>query len=111
ASCLALRWDEGVGFLERARERIATTGAGGEWGIKIDGVEALCWAGMGERERSLTLARKGVEQARAASLDLMRCHQGMMRARVLRMVGGVQHQGELEAQIAETLELIACSGY
>ena len=72
----------------------------------IDGFQALCWAGMGDRERSLTLARRGVEQARANALDTARIIQGILAARVLRMVGGLQHQDELEAQIAETLELI-----
>ena len=31
--------------------------------------------------------------------------QGALAARVLRMIGGVQQQDELEAQIAETLDL------
>ena len=31
---------------------------------------------------------------------------GVLRTRVLRMLGAPQHQGELEAQIAETLGLI-----
>jgi class 3 adenylate cyclase/tetratricopeptide (TPR) repeat protein len=106
ASCLALRWGEGNEFLVRARERIATTDAGREWTMFINGVQALCWAGMGDYERSLALARSGVEQARANALDLPRLIEGVFRARVLRMVGGVQHQDELEAQIAETLELI-----
>jgi class 3 adenylate cyclase/tetratricopeptide (TPR) repeat protein len=106
ASCLALRWEEGDGFLERARERITTTGAGREWTMLIDGFQALCWAGMGDHERSLALARRGVEQTRANELDIPRILQGALLARVLRMVGGLQHQGEFEAQIAETLEVI-----
>jgi hypothetical protein len=61
---------------------------------------------MGDRERSPALARRGIEQTRAHELDLPRIVQGVLRARMLRMVGGLQHQGELEAQIAETLELI-----
>jgi len=65
ASCLALRWEEADGFFERARQRIAATGAGGggEWGSVIH------------------------------------------RARVLRMIGGPQHQHELEAQVAEAFDL------
>jgi hypothetical protein len=106
ASCLALRWEEGDGFLERTRERISSSGAGREWSMMIDGFQALCWAGMGDRERSLALAQRGVEQTRAYQLDLPRIFQGALRARVLRMAGGLQHQVELEAQIAETLELI-----
>ena len=106
ASCLAQRWEEGGGFLERARQRISTSGAGREWSMMTDGCQALCRAGMADRERSLALAQRGVEQTRAYQLDLPRIFQGLLRARVLRMVGGVQHQGELEAQIAETLELI-----
>ena len=70
------------------------------------GYQALCWAGMGDQERSLALARSGVEQTRAHELDFPRLIQGALRAHVLRMVGGVQHQDELEAQITETLELI-----
>jgi adenylate cyclase len=106
ASCLALRWEEGDGFLERARARISASGAGSEWNMFLDGYQALCSAGMGDRERSLALAQRGVEQARANALDLPRLFQGALRARVLRMVGGLQHQVELEAQIAETLDLI-----
>ena len=47
-----------------------------------------------------------MEQARAYELDTPRIIEGALRARVLRMVGGEQHQAELEAQIAEMLELI-----
>jgi hypothetical protein len=61
---------------------------------------------MGDRERSLALALRGVEQARANALDLVRAIHGTLRARVLRMIGGRQHQRELEAQIAEALDLI-----
>ena len=91
---------------DRARERISASGAGREWNMFLDGYQALCRAGMGDRERSLALAQRGVEQARANALDLARWAQGALRARVLRMVGGLQHQSEIEAQIAETLELI-----
>ena len=110
ASCLAHRWEEGDGFIERARQRISATGAGREWNNAIDGFQALCRAGMGDPERSLGLARTGVEQARANALDLLRVTQGVLGARVLRMVGGLQHQGELEAQIAETLDVIQRTG-
>jgi len=106
ACCLALRWEEGDGFLDRARQRIAATGAGGEWGIVIDGYQALCWAGMGGAEQSVPLARQCVERARAGALDIQRLVQGAFLARVLRMIGGRQHHGELEALIVETLELI-----
>jgi class 3 adenylate cyclase len=110
SSCLALRWEERDGFLDRARQRISATGAGGEWGIVIDGYQALCWAGMGDAERSVPLARECVERARAGALDIQSLLQGTFLARVLRMVGSQQHQGELEAQIAETLELIEHHG-
>ena len=52
----------------------------------LDGVEALCWAGLDDAERSLPLARRGVETARAERLDLPRIVQGTFRARVRRMV-------------------------
>ena len=66
----------------------------------------ICRAGMGDRERSLILARRGVERARASELDMLGVGLGALRARVLRMVGGLEQQGELEAQIAATLGLI-----
>jgi hypothetical protein len=69
ASTLALRWEEGNGFLERSQQRISTTGAGGEWSVFVDAHQALCLAGMGERERSLDLARRSSE---LASTDLTR---------------------------------------
>jgi len=106
ASCLALRWEEADGFFERAQQRISTTGAGTEWSNVINGYQALCWAGMGDHERSRALALRAIEQARADALDLLRIIHGTLRARVLRMVGGREKQPELEAQIAETLDLI-----
>jgi tetratricopeptide (TPR) repeat protein len=105
ASCLGLRWDEGDRLLERARQRIAASGAGGEWSMLVDGFQALCLAGMGDRDRSLALARRGVEQATANALDWPRVMQGALAARVLRMAGD-QYRDELEARIVETLELI-----
>jgi hypothetical protein len=106
ASCLALRRQEGDGYLERARQRFAPTGAGREWSTLIDGFQALCRAGLGDRERSLALARRGVEQARANAVVMPRVTQGALAARVLRMVGGLQHQDEIEARITETLALM-----
>ena len=105
ASCLALRWEEADGFFERARQRIATTGAGGEWGSVIDGHWAVARAGMGDRERSLALARSAVEHARANGVPLVTAIDGIHRARVLRVIGGPQYQHELEAQVAEAFEL------
>jgi hypothetical protein len=78
--------------------------------MAIDGPQALCWAGMGDHERSLDLARKGVEQALANELDLPRVNQGVFCARVLRIAGGLRHQDEIEARIAETIELIQSTG-
>ena len=106
ASSLALRWDEGDTLLERARQHIAATGAGREWSMLIDGYQALCRAGMDDRDRALALARRGVEQANANALYWPRVMQGTLAARVLRMVDGLRHQDELEAQIAETHDLI-----
>jgi class 3 adenylate cyclase len=102
ASTLALRWEEGNGFLERARQRISATGAGGEWSVFVDGHQALCLAGLGESKRSLDLARRSTEQA---TNDLTRS-VGFLRARVLRIVNGATYLDELEAQIAETLEVL-----
>ncbi|MGH7924819.1 MAG: ATP-binding protein, partial [Candidatus Binatus sp.] len=102
ASTLGLRWEEGNGFLERARQRIAATGAGAEWSVFIDAHQALCLAGLGERERSLDLAHRSVE---LPSNDLT-LSLGFLRARVLRMIGGVQELDALEAEIVGTLELI-----
>ena len=68
ASCLALRWEEGDSFLERARERISTTGAGREWAMLIDGHQALCWAGIGDRDRRSRSARRARRPA-GTSLD------------------------------------------
>ena len=106
ASCLSLCWDEGDGLFERARQHISATGAGREWNMVVDGYQALCWAGMGDHDRSLELARRGVEQALAAALPWPRVVQGALAARVLRMTGDAQHQDELEARISETVELI-----
>jgi class 3 adenylate cyclase/tetratricopeptide (TPR) repeat protein len=105
ASLLALRWDEADGFFARARQRIAATGAGGEWGSVIDPHWALALAGTNDRERSLALARSAVEQTRSNATPLVTAIAGVDRARVLRMIGGPEHQHELEGQIAEALEL------
>jgi len=102
ASTLGLRWEEGNGFLERARQRISATGAGGEWSAFVDAFQALCLAGMGERQRSLDLAKSSVDQA---TNDTAR-GLGIVRARVLRTVNGSQQLDELEAQIVETLEVL-----
>ena len=61
---------------------------------------------MGDHERSLALALRAVERARDNALDTPRLINGALRARVLRTAGGLQHQRDLEAQIAETLDLI-----
>jgi len=106
ASFLGLRWQEGAGFFERALERISASGAGVEWRNLIDGYLAICWAGLGEREKSLALAGSAVEQARANGLALPQAIQGVYRARVLRVAGGLDHQHKLEAQIAEALEMV-----
>jgi len=102
ASTLGLRWEEGNGFLERARARIDASGAGGEWSPFVDAFQALCIAGMGERERSLALARRGMEQA---TNDTARA-VGVVRTRVLRTVNGAHQLEELDAQIAATLEVL-----
>jgi hypothetical protein len=106
ASCLGSRWEEGDGFLERARERVSDSGTGREWATHFDGFQALCWAGMDDHERSPALASRGVDQARSSTVILPWLMSGVLRSRVLRMLGTPQHHGDLEAQIAETLGLI-----
>ena len=68
----------------------------------IDPHQALCLAGLGERERSLELVRSS---AKLASTDTARA-VGFLRVRALRMVNGATHLDELEAQIVETLEVL-----
>jgi class 3 adenylate cyclase/tetratricopeptide (TPR) repeat protein len=106
ASFLALRWEEGDAFLERARTLMSTSSAGREWAALIDGYQAVCRAGMSDAERSLALAQRCIERARAGHLPLILGYLGSVRARVLRMVGGRQQQHDLEAQVSETLEVI-----
>ena len=106
ASSLALRWQEGVEFLECARQRISASGAGSEWINVVEPHLAVCLAGVGDREQSLSLARRSVEKARADDLGLIQSFNGTLRARVLRTIGGAQHRDELEAQIIEVLDLI-----
>jgi hypothetical protein len=106
ASCLGLRWQEADGFLERARERVAASGTGREWATHFDGFQALCWAGMNDHERSPALASRGVKEARASDLMLPWLMSGVLRARVLRMLGVPEHHTQLEAQIRETLGMI-----
>jgi hypothetical protein len=77
-------------------------GTGGEWSLFVDAFQALCLAGMGERQRSLDLARRGEEQA---TNDTARA-VGVVRARVLRMINGPQQLDEFEAQIASTLDVL-----
>jgi hypothetical protein len=60
---------------------------------------------MGDRDRSLALARRAVEHARTNALPLVIAINGLHRARVLRMIGGPQHLHDLEAQIAEAFDL------
>jgi class 3 adenylate cyclase/tetratricopeptide (TPR) repeat protein len=106
ASTLALHWEEGNRYYELTRTLIAETGAGIEWTMFLDGLQALCQAGMGAREQSLTLARRGVERARNQALDNVRMLQGLFCARVLRTVGGPECYAELQARIEETLEVV-----
>jgi adenylate cyclase len=106
ARYLALRWQEGAEFLTQARDRIAASGAGREWEHVINAYLAICWAGMGDRDRGLALARKAIEAARADGVDLILALQGLIRSRILRAFGGAEHHEELEKQIAEALEVI-----
>jgi class 3 adenylate cyclase/tetratricopeptide (TPR) repeat protein len=101
ASTLGLRWEEGNGFLERARQRISSTGAGAEWAVLVYAHQALCLAELGEREQSLDLVRS----TRALTIPLARSI-GFLRARVMRIVNGAQDLDALELEIAETLEVL-----
>ncbi|MBI2800683.1 MAG: AAA family ATPase [Gammaproteobacteria bacterium] len=96
ASALALKWAEGHAFLERAQQRIAATGAGAEWSPSVDAFQALCLAGMGERERSLYLVRRSSRGPATGLKGVV----GFIRARALRVVSAMD---ELDAEIAETL--------
>ena len=68
----------------------------------IDAHQALCLAELGERQRSLGLARRS---RGPASNGLARVI-GFLRARVLRTVDGMAHLEELETEIADTLEVL-----
>ena len=103
ASTLGLRWEEGRGFLERARERIAATGAGGEWSILANAFLALCLAELGETTRSVELVKRGLEQA---PNDFATVTMGVVGARVLRTVNGSAGLEELAAHISMTLEAL-----
>ena len=100
ASTLGLRWEEGNGFLERARQRISATGAGGEWSPFVDAFHALCLAGMGEHESSLEMAHNSWKQA---TNDTARS-VGVVRARVMRTINGAKDLDGLGAQIADAYE-------
>jgi len=106
ASGLARRWRETIEYHERAHERIASTGAGAEWGNVIDPHLAVALAEVGDHERALALALKSVERPRAEGLDLILTFSAVLRARVLRIVGGQREQEALDNQIAEILALI-----
>lgn len=107
ASELGQRWQEGVEFFDRARERITATRAGSEWKHVIHPHLALCLAGTGDREQSLAMAKRSVEEARAAALDLIVAFNGLLRARVLRWIGGPDQEAELEAQISDSYQWFA----
>ena len=100
ASCLGQRWQTGVDYLERARQVIAGSGAGGEWSLFINPYLALCLAGSGEHERSIQLARDSV----ARTPEGLRMHVGAPLARALRLAGGLSCHAELDAVINTMLE-------
>jgi len=64
--------------------------------VAIDGIWALCLAGLGDMERSLTLARRGI----AGFSDSTSLFFGVSHARALRAAGGLRCEAELEAVIA-----------
>lgn len=100
ASALAHQWEVGNAFLKRAQQRIAATGAGAEWSVLVDAFQALCLAGMGERERSLDLVRRSSRGTATAP----RAFVGFVRAHALRLINGAED--ELEAEIAGTLAIL-----
>ena len=99
ACALGLRWEAGRGFLQRADEIICATGAGAEFSGTIDGYLALCLAALGDTERSLALARRGI----ANNSDADRVFFGTIQARALRAAGGLRCQVELDALISGVL--------
>lgn len=51
------------------------------------------------------MAQSAIEQARANALPLVTAINGVHRARAPRMIGGREHQHEIETQIVEALDL------
>jgi tetratricopeptide (TPR) repeat protein len=96
---LAGRWAEGNALLERAQQRIAATGAGAEWSTPIDAFQALCLAHLGERERSLELLRRAEQRPDTA----LRFTVGFVRARAMRVAGGLDLEAGIHAEIALAL--------
>jgi tetratricopeptide (TPR) repeat protein len=107
ASALVRRWDEARRFLEQGRALMRDTGAGVEYESAYDGYTALCLAALGERQDALDTAQRATRTAAGDGPYFMSVVTGCLRARVLRMVGGVDHAEELEAQVADTLQAIA----
>ncbi|MGE0337145.1 MAG: adenylate/guanylate cyclase domain-containing protein [Gammaproteobacteria bacterium] len=101
ASALAQQWAAGNAFLERAQQRIVTSGAGAEWGPSIDAFQALCLAGMGEHAGSRTLARR----SSAGPANGLKAVTGAVRARALRLAQAPTE--EIQAEIAWTLAELA----
>ncbi len=109
ASALVRRWDEARRFLEQGRALMRYTGTGVEYESAYDGYTALCLAALGARQDALDTAERATRTAAGDGPGVMSVGTGCLRARVLRMVGGADQAEELEAQIADTLEAIACA--
>ena len=85
------------------------TGAGVEYESAYDGYAALCHAALGASQDALDTAQRATRTAAGDGPYCMSVVTGCLRARVLRMAGGVDNAEELAAQVAATLEAIACA--
>jgi hypothetical protein len=73
----------------------------------MDGPHAVCLAGVGHKQEAFSMASRGVERAHAANLVGVEGFMAALRARTWRMLGGLDLQDELEAQISESLAILA----
>jgi class 3 adenylate cyclase len=109
ANALVCRWSEARRFLEQGGAVMRETGAGVEYESLYHGYAALCLAALGEDQEALERAERATRTAADDGPYCLSVQTGCLRARVLRMVGGVERAEELAAQVVDTLEAIACA--